>query len=289
MPSGLKPFIKWPGGKSSEISRFASLLPDCDRYIEPFVGGGAVYFYLNPERAVINDISENLMDFYRLLQEGDAEFRRILELYNSSFEALKKLCEVRYPDILTLYRAYEWADREHQNIKNLRLNYSLVLEIAADPQVMTELVLDSGEFVEQILRMTEDKFNRTLENQKKKPFTGKDLKDNLITGFTSGFYMYFRNVFNQIAAGKLVSTKQYQIANFYFIREYCYGSMFRYNAKGEFNIPYGGISYNKKDFSAKIRYMFGEDIGRLLRRTKLCCRDFEEFMNGLELTERSLT
>ena len=98
--------------------------------------------------------------------------------------------------------------------------------------------------------------------------------------------MYFRNVFNQIAAGKLVSTKQYQIANFYFIREYCYGSMFRYNAKGEFNIPYGGISYNKKDFSAKIRYMFGEDIGRLLRRTKLCCQDFEEFMNGLELTER---
>ncbi len=286
MPSGLKPFIKWPGGKSSEIGRFASLIPDCDRYIEPFVGGGAVYFYLNPERAVINDISENLMDFYRLLQEGDAEFRRILELYNSSFEALKKLCEVRYPDILTLYRAYEWADREHQNIKNLRLNYSLVLEIAADPQVMTELVLDSGEFVEQILRMTEDKFNRTLENQKKKPFTGKDLKDNLITGFTSGFYMYFRNVFNQIAAGKLVSTKQYQIANFYFIREYCYGSMFRYNAKGEFNIPYGGISYNKKDFGAKIRYMFGEDIGRLLGRTKLCCQDFEAFMNGLELTER---
>ena len=44
----MKPLIKWPGGKSSEINQFLTLIPDYDRYIEPFAGGGAVFFHLNP-------------------------------------------------------------------------------------------------------------------------------------------------------------------------------------------------------------------------------------------------
>ena len=40
----LKPLIKWPGGKTNELDRFLSLIPSYDRYIEPFVGGGALYF-----------------------------------------------------------------------------------------------------------------------------------------------------------------------------------------------------------------------------------------------------
>lgn len=282
----LKPLIKWPGGKASEISRFASLIPDYDRYVEPFVGGGAVYFYLKPEKAAINDISNNLMEFYQLVKDQDPEFQRILGLYQSSFSRLKELCDVHYYEILTLYRLYEHADKEKYNIKELKLNLGLVSRIIQDEQVLTELVLDREEFLEQMLRMTEDKFLRTIKNNQEKPFKSKDLKDNLITGFTSGFYMYFRGIFNDIAAGKLVATKPYEIANFYFIREYCYGSMFRYNAKGEFNIPYGGISYNGKDFKAKIHHIFGEEVGRLLKRTKLGCQDFEAFLTELDLTER---
>lgn len=282
----LKPLIKWPGGKGSEISRFASLIPDHDRYIEPFVGGGAVYFYLKPEKAAINDISGNLMDFYQLVKDQDKDFKRILELYQSSFSRLKELCDMRYHDILTLYRIYEWADKEKLPVKDLQLNVGLVTQIAQDPGVMTELVLDQGEFLEQMLRMTEDKILRTIRNHQAKPFKSKDLKDNLVTGFTSGFYMYFRGIFNEIASGKLVATKSYEIANFYFIREYCYGSMFRYNARGEFNIPYGGISYNGKDFKSKVNHIFGEEVGRLLKRTEIACQDFEDFLNGLELTER---
>ena len=282
----LKPLIKWPGGKGSEIGRFASLIPDYDRYIEPFVGGGAVFFYLNPEKAAINDISSNLMEFYQLVKEENGEFRRILELYQSSFARLQELCDIRYHDILTLYRLYEAAEKEKYTIKALKLNEGLVSQIAQDPGVMTELVLDEQEFTDQMLRMTEDKILRTIRNGQAKPFGSRDLKENLVTGFTSGFYMYFRDIFNGIASGKLVASRPYEIANFYFIREYCYGSMFRYNAKGEFNIPYGGISYNGKDFKAKLRHIFGEEVGKLLRRTELACEDFEVFLNRMELTEK---
>ena len=74
-----KPLIKWPGGKSSEIRQFLPLIPEFERYIEPFVGGGALYFYLRPRKAIINDISENLMDFYALAREKDPELKRALE------------------------------------------------------------------------------------------------------------------------------------------------------------------------------------------------------------------
>lgn len=282
----LKPLIKWPGGKGSELDRFVSLIPDYDRYIEPFVGGGAMFFYLNPQEALINDTSRDLMEFYRLVKEQNPEFRRILELYCSSFTRLQEQCQVRYRDLLTLYRIYEDALKKERDIRHLRLNEGLVRQMGGEPGVMTELVIEPGEFLEQLARMTEDKILRTIQNNHKKPLSEEDLKNNLITGFTSGFYMYFRGIFNDIARGGLVASVPYRIANFYFIREYCYGSMFRYNSKGEFNIPYGGISYNGKDFHAKITTMFGQDIASLLGRTGIYCEDFETFLGKLTLTER---
>ena len=78
----------------------------------------------------------------------------------------------------------------------------------------------------------------------------------------------------------------YRAANFYFIREYCYGSMFRYNANGEFNIPYGGKSYNKKNMRAKIDHIFCDEVRELFANTELCCMDFGDFFRYIHLTER---
>ena len=52
----MKPLLKWPGGKFREIARFYGMIPPFARYIEPFFGGGALYFHLMPERAAINDV-----------------------------------------------------------------------------------------------------------------------------------------------------------------------------------------------------------------------------------------
>ena len=50
--------IKYRGGKSKEIAHFVNNMPEkYSRYIEPFFGGGALYFYLQPQNAIINDIN----------------------------------------------------------------------------------------------------------------------------------------------------------------------------------------------------------------------------------------
>ena len=62
----LKPLIKWSGGKSDEIKVFEKYFPEhYTRYIEPFIGGGALYFYLNPDNAVISDVHTELIDLYK--------------------------------------------------------------------------------------------------------------------------------------------------------------------------------------------------------------------------------
>ena len=67
----LSPLVKWSGGKKDELENIIPHLPEkYDTYLEPFVGGGAVYFHLNPKKAVINDVHKELIDFYQSIKDG---------------------------------------------------------------------------------------------------------------------------------------------------------------------------------------------------------------------------
>lgn len=61
-----KPPVKWAGGKGKLMPQFEPLFPwdKYGLYVEPFVGGGAVFFHLLPEKAVLIDSNEELMNFY---------------------------------------------------------------------------------------------------------------------------------------------------------------------------------------------------------------------------------
>jgi len=69
----LKPIIKWSGGKSDEIKLFKKHIPkEYTIYLEPFIGGGSVFFHLVPKKAVITDVHTELIDFYTAIKEGNA-------------------------------------------------------------------------------------------------------------------------------------------------------------------------------------------------------------------------
>jgi len=282
----LKPLIKWPGGKSKEIEKFEHLIPQYNRYVEPFFGGGALYFHLAPHSAAINDISKSLMQYYQLIKQQDKNLYDLLMCYNDSFNNLVYVCRKETSELIHLF----FKLKQHViSEADLRIALSGLISSMADrinSGFSEKLLLNEAEFKDFLHQMVEDKFIRTVANYEKKPFTTEDLCENLITGFASGYYMYFRKVFNDINLGKISDQSiQYQVANFYFIREYCYGSMFRYNAKGEFNIPYGGMSYNRKDMRGKINNMFNKDIDRLFANTDIHCSDFETFFKTVTLTQ----
>jgi len=101
----MKPIIKYRGGKSKEISNFIQFVPkDYDRYVEPFLGGAALYFYLEPHSALINDINSKLINFYISVRNNFEVIRKeltSLELtYTTNQIEYEKLKE---KDISSLY------------------------------------------------------------------------------------------------------------------------------------------------------------------------------------------
>ena len=122
---------------------------------------------------------------------------------------------------------------------------------------------------------------KKIEKERGK-LSNADILDNYESAFKSGFYMHFRHLYNNI--DKYNISKPFATAIFYFIREYCYSSMFRYNKKGDFNVPYGGISYNRKNFGAKIDRLRDEELVEHLNKTIIKCMDFEDFLNEINPT-----
>jgi len=65
----IKPPIKWAGGKTQLLSQLRPLFPEgFNLYLEPFVGGGAVFFDLQPNRAVLIDSNFELINFYQVVK-----------------------------------------------------------------------------------------------------------------------------------------------------------------------------------------------------------------------------
>jgi|LSQX01.2.fsa_nt_gb DNA adenine methylase len=64
-----KPFIKWAGGKTKSLKQFSKYFPTFDKYYEPFLGGGSVFFFLRPEKAVLSDSNKDLITTYKAIKE----------------------------------------------------------------------------------------------------------------------------------------------------------------------------------------------------------------------------
>ena len=94
--------IKYRGGKMKEIPHIMRHVPDFrGRYIEPFLGGGAMFFHLEPQHAIINDINTPLMSFYNGVRNNYPTLRQELDtievLYNQNRVAFDEL-KAQHPD-----------------------------------------------------------------------------------------------------------------------------------------------------------------------------------------------
>lgn len=155
----MKPMIKYRGGKSKEIPNIMWHIPRfTGRYVEPFFGGGAVFFHLEPRQAIINDINKPLIDFYKGVRDDFSTLRSELNI---------------------IEELYEKNRHDFEELKALR---------------PTERVEDKNEMLYYRLR---DMFNNKIN---------KEYSDALL---------------------------------YYFINKTAYSGMIRYNANGEFNVPYG--------------------------------------------------
>jgi len=117
MDKTAKPFLKWAGGKTQLINDIEKALPkaiysDEFTYIEPFVGSGAVLFWMlnnftNLKKAVINDINEDLINTYKTIASKPKELISILEILQNEFHRLEGQDEAK--------KEYYYTKRELYN------------------------------------------------------------------------------------------------------------------------------------------------------------------------------
>ena len=114
-----KPFLKWAGGKTQLINDIEKSLPDkiTDSkftYIEPFVGSGAVLFWMlsnfpKLEKAVINDINKDLINAYRIIASKPKELISILQTFQEEYHSLENDQEKK--------KEYYYEKRETYNLR----------------------------------------------------------------------------------------------------------------------------------------------------------------------------
>lgn len=108
------PFLKWAGGKRQLLDRISERMPqNYNNYYEPFIGGGAVLFGLQPERALINDINESLINTYRIIATNP----------QTLIECVKELDSKIGED----GKKYYYDLREHYNDKLMKKEFDVEL------------------------------------------------------------------------------------------------------------------------------------------------------------------
>jgi DNA adenine methylase len=89
---GCPPLLKWPGGKRALVGNLQDHIPIAfQTYYEPFFGGGALFFALEPSRAVIGDLNEELVNCYQVVQSDPNGLIDILRTFRNDEESYYRI------------------------------------------------------------------------------------------------------------------------------------------------------------------------------------------------------
>lgn len=240
-----------------------------------------MYFNMCKENSYINDKSTELINLYRCIQNQDSEFFHKINAIYKNWKMIEQVVQTNQEELLKIYERY-CSQEELKEIFNRNI-YHFVKNHANEFNgvLAKEFDLGTDNFIKEIEKNLISKMSRMhkIEKQRGK-MSLSDMLQNFECAFKSSFYMHLRYLYNEHE--KLKISSSFYEAIFYFIREYCYASMFRYNKEGKFNVPYGGITYNRKDFYKKIEYISSKEIQEYMKNTKIYNQDFEDFLNNVK-------
>lgn len=101
-----KPFLKWAGGKTQLLDELTAKAPaKYGRYIEPFIGGGAMFFAMQPRAGVIADSNPELVNVYQCLADNVEQVIEHLRSFKNNETAFYEVRALRFPELEKEYAA----------------------------------------------------------------------------------------------------------------------------------------------------------------------------------------
>ena len=243
----MKPILKWTGGKSSEISIIKEHMPkNYERFVEPFLGGGALFFHLEHKKSILNDFNKELISFYSIINTTKdlEEFRKIIEVVIEQRKQASAL--IGDTDFIKNAIAINNDEIYQKYLKR---------EMVSKEKIIARIDREKKEKEEQLLTEEEKHIHR-------------------VTGVNAALYYYCRELYNHKLQSAAYDVEH--IAYWFVMREIAYSGMFRY-ANGKFNVPYGGISYNKKNLLTKLNEILLLSKKDFYKKAEFNNGDFEQF------------
>lgn len=281
-----KPFVKWAGGKEKELSIILENIPsNINNFYEPFVGGGAVYFAFEDikisGKRYINDKSVELITLYKNIASNNSVFFEYLNQLNSNWILLTKIVENNSKELLSFYYGYKDKRVNLVELRDAINNFILEHHNDFNGMLNPNFNIKIDEFYLEIVNALIRKIKRTCHLEGTDNFGSNNILENIETAFKSAFYTHFRRLYNERSRNqelRKIMTDERASAIFYFLREFCYASMFRYNKRGDFNVPYGGMAYNRKSFINKINQIENSMYQKYIKNSTIGNLDFEKFI-----------
>lgn len=238
----MKHILKWHGSKGSELEIIKQNLPvKINRFIEPFLGSGALYFSLEHKENIVNDFHKELMSFYTMITK------------EVDFLLFKKIIEVA-----------EEERRVARSITTIDNIFERAMSINKNPLFEKYLTKE--------LKL-KDKLIDKINTKNNSLLTNEEILNIKITGVCAALYYMYRELYN--IKNKSATYDTEHLSYWFIMREICYSGMFRFSAKGNFNVPYGGLSYNTKTFSNKVKQIEILKTTSFFHNTEFNNMDFE--------------
>ena len=245
----MKPILKWTGGKSSELNIIKEHLPSkINSFVEPFLGGGAVYFNLENKVNFVNDFNKELISFYKIIQDKE------------KLTCLSKI--IQQMDV---------ERNEIKDIKNINQFHEKSKSISDNEKYQYYLNREYNSKIKSI-----NKINNKHLNENKQLLSEDEKFTQIITSCYAALYYMYRDMYNDKNQNNIFDIEH--IAYWFLMREIAYSGMFRYSKNGKFNVPYGGISYNSKNLMNKLNYINEVSNQDFFKQTVFNNGDFEDFL-----------
>lgn len=283
-----KPFVKWAGGKEKELSIILENLPNqINNFYEPFVGGGAVFFAIKDlditGKRYINDRSIELIALYNNIASNNSMFFDYLNQLNHNWELLSEIVKNNGNELLNFYYNFKNGITNLVQLRDSINNFIFIHHNDFNGMLNDYFNIQIDDFYLEIVRAFIRKIRRTCHLEGNADFGKNNVLENIETAFKSAFYTHFRRLYNERLRNHELAeviNSERASAIFYFLREFCYASMFRYNKRGDFNVPYGGMAYNKKSLINKINQIQNSEYQQYILKCIIGNQDFQDFFNN---------
>lgn len=210
----LSPMLKWVGGKRQLLSQITPMInKKCSVYVEPFIGGGAVLFNMQPKKAIINDYNKELINVYKMVRDNLDELVELLKIHEEN-NSSDYYYEIRALDRDALFKNMSMVEKAARIIYLNKTCYNGLYRVNSsgqfnspygrykNPNIVNEPVLKaiSKYFNENDIKITNGDYKEALKDLDKEAFVYLDppympiSSSSSFTGYTEGGFNYSSQV-----------------------------------------------------------------------------------------------